>query len=155
MERIIYFQAGPVATTEELAEIAAINAFSVNPYQVLVMNGSASTSYGAGNITADYVAGTIPTAYNEFDVFDYENPPDPVLIATKATVTDESVLDTDDGGTVTFTVEANEITAAAYAASATKILLSTGAVIPITAGGTGTVTLTVAGGVITAAVYAA
>lgn len=68
------------------------------------------------NITADYVAGTIPTAYDEVDVFDYENPPDPVLIATKATVADESVLDTDDGGTVTFTVVDNVITSIVYVA---------------------------------------
>lgn len=155
MKRIIYFQAEPVATTEELAEIAAINAFSVNPYQVLVMNGSASTAYGAGNITADYVAGTIPTAYNEVDVFDYENPPDPVLIATKAVVDTGESISTTDGGAVTVTVAANAISSAAYAAAATKILLATGVVIPITSGGTGTVTLTIAGGVITAAVYAA
>lgn len=153
MKRIIFFQAGPVATTEELAEIAAINAFSVNPYEVLVMNALESTSYGAGNVSADYVAGTIPTAYEAITEFDYTNPPDPVLIPTKATVADESVLDTDDGGTVTVTVAENAITGLEYTAAATSILLDTGAVINIDGGGT--VTLTIAGGVITAAVYAA
>lgn len=105
MERIIYFQAGPVATTEELAEIAAINALA-KPYEVLVMNGSASTAHGAGNVTADYVAGTIPTAYSEITEFDYN------LVS----VIDGAVLDTDDGGTVTFTVVDNTITSIVYAA---------------------------------------
>jgi len=116
MARIIYFQAGPTATTQELADIAAINAMTVKPYELIVMNGLESTLYGYGNVVTDYVAGTVPTAYEESDVFDYEDPPDPILIATKATVADEAVLDTDDGGTVTFTVVDNVITSIVYAA---------------------------------------
>ena len=153
MKRIIFFQAGPTATSGEIAEIEAINRMAVSPYELIVMNASESTLYGAGNAPADYVAGTIPTAYAEVTEFDYTDPPDPVLIATKAIVADEAVLDTDDGGTVTVTVAENAITGLEYTAAATSILLDTGAVINIDGGGT--VTLTIAGGVITAAVYAA
>jgi hypothetical protein len=66
--KIIYFTAGDVPTTEELAEIAAWNAF-VNSYSLTVSNGSVAPGLGLDGEGdpfldgADFVAGTIPEAY--------------------------------------------------------------------------------------------
>lgn len=120
MKKVIYFTAGDKPTTGEQAEIDALNALAALPYNVVVRNGARSTAFGAGIEAADYVAGTIPTAYNDaetYPVFDPDAPPAPdTLPATQAVVSDAQVLDTDDGGTVTLTIAGGAITSAVYAA---------------------------------------
>ena len=65
---IIYFTAGDVPTTGELADIAAWNAF-VNAYSLTVSNGSVAPGLGLDSDGepfldgAAFVAGTIPEAY--------------------------------------------------------------------------------------------
>lgn len=61
---VLYFTAGKVPTTGELADIAALNAIS--GLNVGVRNGSSSVNqeYGTNLEACDYVAGTVPTAYN-------------------------------------------------------------------------------------------
>jgi hypothetical protein len=66
--KIIYFTAGDVPTSGELADIAAWNAF-VNSYSLTVSNGSIAPGLGLDGDGeplldgADFVAGTIPAAY--------------------------------------------------------------------------------------------
>jgi hypothetical protein len=67
---IIFFTAGPVATSDELTAIGKLEAATEQPYSVKVFNGLRSPNYGYGIEQCDYVAGTIPTAYDAFDVID-------------------------------------------------------------------------------------
>lgn len=94
MQKIIYFTAGPKATTEEIAAIAALNSAAAAPYQVTVRDASAASvgdDYGDGRLEpCDFVAGTIPTAYNAKDVVD----PD----AIPASLPEGSVVNLIDGG---------------------------------------------------------
>jgi len=135
-QRIIFFTEGATATAPEIAEIAAINAMAVNPYELLVLNSTASPNYGAGAISADYVAGTLVAPYNvaeTYPVFDYENPPDPVLIATKATITDNVAIQITDGD-VTFQIAANAIESGAFVPDGVKAFVSDNVAVPITDG---------------------
>lgn len=123
MKRILYFIAGQQATSGELADIAALNALAEKPYEVRVMSALQSPNYGAGPITGDFLAGTIPDVYKDseedpiYPVFSIAAPPTPpTLPATQAVVSDEQVLDVDGGGTVTLTIEDGVITGVAYAA---------------------------------------
>lgn len=73
-DKIIYFTAGPVPTGGELDDIAALNAKS-NPYEIKVRSAIESNSYGAGIEDADFVAGTIPSAYSAYTEFDIDSEP--------------------------------------------------------------------------------
>src|SRR5690606_39388841 len=83
MKRILYFTAGEQATSGELADIATLNALAEKPYEVRVLNALQSPNYGAGPITGDFLAGTIPAAYKDdqedpiYPVFDPASPPAP------------------------------------------------------------------------------
>lgn len=161
MARILYFTAGHKATGGEISAINAINALAIAPYEVLVMNATASPAYGAGNIDGDYVAGTIPTAYNDaevFPIFDHLNPPDQTnLIATQAIVSDTEVIvvknsagDVSKNGVAVVT--SNNVDEVALAATE-AIVSDTAAYVGITTGSyVDTVTVTVAGGLVTAIV---
>jgi len=95
MPKVTYFTASEKATADELADIAALNALSNDPYEILVRNGAQSNSYGAGPDATDYVAGTIPDEYSDtedFPVFDVDNPPVPGLDDTQAVVSDGEAL---------------------------------------------------------------
>lgn len=119
-QKILYFTAGATATTGELADIAKLNALAVPAYEVGVRSAIASPNYGAGIESADYVAGTIPDAYDDeedYPVIDPDEPPGPDnLPATQTVVSTGQVIDTDDGGTVTLTIAGGVITAAVYEA---------------------------------------
>jgi hypothetical protein len=108
MEKIIYFTAGDVPTSGETAAIAALNAFA-SAYSVTVSNGAKAPGLGLDGEgdpfldQADFVAGTVPSIYDELPVFD---------LGARTVVTDgfEIAL---DGDVYTFTVEGGEITAIA------------------------------------------
>lgn len=77
-QKIIYFTAGEKATTEELAEIAALNTKAAVPYEVVVRRADKQLGddYGDDRLEAcDFVAGTVPTAYNSETVFDIDAMP--------------------------------------------------------------------------------
>lgn len=64
-KRILFFTAGKVPTVAEQAQIDALNAMTVPGYSVGVRNGAESAVYSDDNLEpCDFVAGTIPTAYN-------------------------------------------------------------------------------------------
>lgn len=74
-KNVIYFTAGPAATTDETTAINKLNALSTQAYKVTVMNSKESPNYGYGKQAADFVAGTIPTAYNAVTVINPDAPP--------------------------------------------------------------------------------
>lgn len=109
-EKVVYFTAGPVPTAGELADIAALNAVSLPQYETLVVNGAANSEYGAGRLTpCDFVAGTIPEAYDEVAEIDPDAIPNTALTATQAIVNDEDEFEV-TGGIVTVTVVAGVAT---------------------------------------------
>lgn len=87
-KRVIFFTAGPLATTNELAAIAKLNAVAVAQYEVLVANGSQNAKYGETNrlIPCDFVAGVVPTIYNAKATIDPNNIPNQALTSTQAIV---------------------------------------------------------------------
>jgi hypothetical protein len=85
-KKIIFFTASGLPTSGELAAIAALNAYTLQPFEVIVQNGAANPNYGAGKNPADYVAGTVPTAYNAVPVFNPASPPASSLPSTNAII---------------------------------------------------------------------
>lgn len=94
MKKIIYFTAGPVATSGELSEIAELNTRTSPGYTVSVRNGASSSSYGYGKESADLVAGTVPsshsanTLYGSIDALKpakFDLSPNTVSVAVSAT----------------------------------------------------------------------
>lgn len=61
MNKVLYFTAGPVPTTEEKADIDALNKLTGAPYTVGVRNRLVSQNFGAGAEACDMVAGTPPS----------------------------------------------------------------------------------------------
>lgn len=106
-DKILYFTAGRIPTTGEKAEIAAIEALCVKPFEVGVRNPIDSPSYGTPE-EADYVAGTIPESepYASLPEFDPADPPTPSLPATQAIVGNGDSFPV-TGGTVTVAVANN------------------------------------------------
>lgn len=101
MQKVIYFTATNIPTTEELAEIAALNTRAQAPLEIAVRNAEANNNFGTGPEAADYVMGTRPTAYaDEEDFPALPALPDP---DTTALVTDGDELEV-TGGTVTLSV---------------------------------------------------
>lgn len=76
-KRVIYFTAGPAPTGAENTAIAKLNALSAPAYQVKVFNGVENPNYGYGKEDCDYVAGTVPVAYNAKTVINPDSPPLP------------------------------------------------------------------------------
>lgn len=101
--KVLYFTAGQAATTDEQAEIDALNA-AARPYDIQLRSAAASSLYGEKLEDCDFVAGTIPTAYEEVATIDPDNIPAIVLTDEQVVVNDGDVLDTEDGGTVTVAV---------------------------------------------------
>lgn len=117
-KKVVYFTAGVVATSGELADIAKLNAAAEPQYQVLVANGAADSKYGETDriIPSDFAAGTIPDEYSEVDEIDPDAIPNQALLATQAIVEDAQVLNVTGGGTVALTIEDGVITGVAYTA---------------------------------------
>lgn len=87
MKQIAYFTAGTLATVDEKAAIAKLNAIAVPAYQVTVMSAIQSPNYGAGPFPADFKAGSPPAAYDAVPTIDPDAPPTPDnLPATQAVV---------------------------------------------------------------------
>jgi hypothetical protein len=78
MGKVIFFTAGETATVGEAADIAQlIAAMAANITDVAVRRGDLAAedySYGAGLEAADFVAGTIPAAYDDEEDFPVINP---------------------------------------------------------------------------------
>lgn len=114
--KILYFTAGPVPTTEEKADIAALNAFAVAPFEVGVRNAVQVGASGSEVEAADYVAfvsgGSAPEPYDDdetYPVFDPAAPPASSLPAGVGLVADGQVFDV-TGGTVEVTVTDGVVT---------------------------------------------
>ena len=118
-QKVLFFTAGVTADANELAAIAKLNALAVPAYEVGVRSAISSSNYGAGIESADYVAGTVPDAYDDaetYPVIDEDAPPAPDnLPATQAIVNNGDALEIAVTGsytdTVTFTVVDGVITA--------------------------------------------
>lgn len=110
MQKILFFTAGPKATTVEIQAIADLNTHAAQPYEISVLDGSkAANAYGAGRLMpCDLVAGTVPAAYNAKTVA-----PD---FSKRATVTDAQEIEI-TGGTVAFTIVGGVITGGAFTAT--------------------------------------
>lgn len=63
-KKIIFFTAGNVPTEAEAAQIAALNAKVKPGFLVSVRNTTQSAVFGSGIEACDFVAGTVPTAFN-------------------------------------------------------------------------------------------
>jgi hypothetical protein len=146
MEKIIYFLAGPTATNDELADIAALNAAAAPAYSVHVFNSAQSPNYGAGPQDADYVAGTIPDAYSEVDEIDVDALPFGTISTASVTVQNSA-----GSKIVTGTASVTDGAVDHVALAATEAIVSdTGTVSVKNSAGSKTVsgTATVASGVI-------
>lgn len=113
-KKVLFFTAGPVATSAEKTAIEKLNAIAEAPYSVYSRNAAGNFNYGAGKESADYVAGTIPSAYSAVPVIDPDNPPAPTLPANQAIVTSGDTVSgvTGTGTTATITVTDGVITIA-------------------------------------------
>lgn len=115
-EKVLFFTAGPKATTQELAEIAKINQAAQAPFVVGIRNAQAGVSYGYGPEETDYVAGSPPAPYDNTDeeegtvypVFDPDAPPTPVN-STQYVLNDGDEFEV-TGGTVSVAIEDGEPT---------------------------------------------
>lgn len=88
-QKVLYFLAGSVATSGELAEISRLNP----QYEVKVLNGLANAQYGATRlIPCDLVAGTIPTEYNALTVLNPQMVLQAPLADTEAVVTNNQKI---------------------------------------------------------------
>lgn len=108
--KILYFTAGAVPTTEEKADIAALESLVAPAYLIGVRAANANPSYGAGAEQTDMVAGSPPLtgvgeAYEETPVFD----PDSALEGF-ATILDGQEIVIAGTGTFAFTVVDGAIT---------------------------------------------
>lgn len=116
---IDYFTRGQVPTVTEAAEIAKLNAVAKQPFKVRVRNGSMVTSRGTR--TPDYVAGYPPLAYRgdagidgptAYTWVDPDKPPQAYwLPGAQITISSGQVVALPGGGSATFTVSGNTITA--------------------------------------------
>lgn len=116
MTKIIYFTAGGIPTTGELAAIAKFNLAAKPAFEVAVRraDGVGSQLYGAGVEAADFVAGTRPTAYTSTETYPAANPDAPpfgdILAPTQAMVRNGQQIVV-AGGTATITVAGGVVTA--------------------------------------------
>lgn len=120
MAKIIYFTAGDLPTTQEKAEIAALNALAVAPFEVVVRSAARSLAFGAGNEAADFKDGTPPSSYNGTPALDLTAPPATALPAGYALVADGQVISGVTGAgantEATISVEDGQISGIACAA---------------------------------------
>lgn len=159
-QKVIYFTGTQTATTAEKAAIAALNALTEKPYEVLVFNSQQSPNYGAGPDDADFVAGTIPTQYEDVPVIDPANPPAPELPATETVVSNGQAITVQNSagaavaGTHNATVAANTLSNVKLAATIAPVAAGS-QTIRDGAGKTSTATRAVSAGAITTTTLAA
>lgn len=123
-KRIIYFTAGPVATTDEKTAIDKLNAVVGSSFEVHVRNGAVPNEYAAGNEeVADYAAGTIPDNdyYESLPVANPDAPPTPEVKSTQKVVSSGVAIPgvtmtgtAGAGKTMTATIVAGVITSVAF-----------------------------------------
>jgi hypothetical protein len=108
-KKVLFFTAGIVPTSGEIADIAKLNAAAEKQYEVVVMNGAANTKYGETNrlVPGDYVAGSVPAIYEIEDEDDNRIYPeiDPDEIPNQALTDTQAIINDGDefavtGGTV-------------------------------------------------------
>lgn len=126
-KKVIYFTAGLTPTSPELAEIASFTeAMLTASYAVVIRNGNQPTL--ANLEEADYVAGTVPTDYADYDVIDTDAIPAQGLDEDQAVATNgQSVNLTDNANTsvnIALDVDGGEVLAATMPLTA-KLLKST------------------------------
>lgn len=150
-KKLLFFIAGTVPTVAEQAQIDALNALTTPGYSVGVRSALHNSTYTPNLEACDFVAGTIPTAYNAKTNYGEANAARPVkfallpathsfavsatkqLQALKATGNDVSALTLADVTAVTTT----------YASSdAAKATVSAGGLITGVAAGSTTITAT-------------
>lgn len=120
---IVYFTSGSVPTTAEKAEIVKLKNAAAVSYDIRVLNSKKVTSRV---ITPDYVAGAIAPVYRDGGVdsgtslYTVVNPnamvAGPNLPTNEAIVRNGVAVSVPGGGSVTFTISSNTITATAYVA---------------------------------------
>lgn len=158
-KKVIYFTLGPVPTANELADIAKLNAFTEQPYEVHVYQAGVPQSTPVR--AADYVGSdtaSIPAAYSAVTVIDPDNIPTLPLPATQAAVVNGGTVNVENSAgnldsPATASVSANTLNNVRLAA--TKTIVTSGqALTGVTPSGTytNTVTFTVTDGLITAIV---
>lgn len=154
MTKVLFFTAGAVPTSDELAAIAGIVSGNCD---VLVRNSKADAQYGAGRLEpCDYVFdnANIPSAYSAVPKTD-----NPHIPAGAAIVTDTQSLNVSNSAGDAFVASSLHVEdgeAKWTNLPATHALATSGELTGIVATGTGTkVTLTVAGGKITAVALSA
>lgn len=151
-KKVLFFTAGPVATAAEKTAIEKLNAIAKAPYSVYSRNAVGNFNYGAGKESADYVAGTVPSAYSAVPVIDPDNPPAPTLPATETVIANgATVVVKNSAGAVkkngTASVSSNTLNGVTLAA--TEAIVSNGATVAGVTGTGTTATITVANGVVT------
>lgn len=109
-KKVIFFTAGDVPTSGELASIAKLNAEAVAPYDVAVRSGIRPMQSGGPLEACDYVSGTVPTAYNAKTVINPDSISNQSLSSTQAIVTNGQQI-TSGGTTYIITVVNNVVTA--------------------------------------------
>lgn len=120
-KKVIYFIAGSLATSNELADIAKLNAAAQPDYEVHVFKAGVPQSTPIRD--ADYVGhhgATIPTEYSAVTVIDPDNIPLAPLPDSQAIVIDGGVLSVKnsagaDAHNATLSVSGNSVTALKYA----------------------------------------
>ena len=107
-KKVLYFIAGTVPDSTELADIAKLNAAAEKPYEVTVLTktgAGGSYNYGEGRpAPADYAScksgGSIPAAFSGLAVLDPANPPAQNLPTTQAVVANGQKLTASGSGAV-------------------------------------------------------
>ena len=124
-DKIIYFTAGPVPTTQEKIEIAAIKAQAAAPYTVSVRNSlkarnrttTEAASYYAGAIPPNYRDGGTDASPPYNTVYSYTDPPDPpALVTGQAVFSNGDTVTIPGGGSITLTISSSTATVSAYTA---------------------------------------
>lgn len=121
MKRVIYFTADEKATDPEKAAIAALNVRAEVPLEILVRNSRQSLSMGSPVIEpTDYVAGTVPTAYNAKPALPAgegsANGTTSLVVSNAQAIAGITMTGTAGAGkTATFTITGGAITAIAFA----------------------------------------
>lgn len=150
-KRILFFTAGKVPTVAEQAQIDALNAMTSPGFSVGVRNSAENAVFGSGIETCDFVAGTIPTAYNAKTNYGEAHSDRPCKFSLLPATASAAVLATQQlqalkaNGNDISALTLADVTAVSttYASSdATKATVSAGGLVTGVAAGTATITAT-------------